>query len=286
MHLIKRRKIFYILSLLVILAGVVSLFVQGLNLGIDFKGGSILQYRLGDQALTEDVNKLVSSKDFVQSVSVQKSEGDFYIRTPELNQEQTEELTALLAEKYPEAQLLGAESVGATVGSELTRNAFLSLGLATLLMLVYISLRFEWTFGISAVIGVSHDVLVVLGLFSIFQWEIDSAFIAAILTVVGYSINDTIVIFDRIRERLRANRREGRAELVDISIMQTLNRSVNTVVTSLFPLVALFFLGGESIKIFVLVMLLGFIVGAYSSICVAGPVWYDINNARSSSSKG
>lgn len=286
MHLIKRRKIFYILSLLVILAGVVSLFVQGLNLGIDFKGGSILQYRLGDQALTEDVNKLVSSKDFVQSVSVQKSEGDFYIRTPELNQEQTEELTALLAEKYPEAQLLGAESVGATVGSELTRNAFLSLGLATLLMLVYISLRFEWTFGISAVIGVSHDVLVVLGLFSIFQWEIDSTFIAAILTVVGYSINDTIVIFDRIRERLRANRREGRAELVDISIMQTLNRSVNTVVTSLFPLVALFFLGGESIKIFVLVMLLGFIVGAYSSICVAGPVWYDINNARSSSSKG
>lgn len=286
MHLIKRRKIFYILSLLVILVGVVSLFVQGLNLGIDFKGGSILQYRLGDQALTEDVNKLVSSKDFVQSVSVQKSEGDFYIRTPELNQEQTEELTALLAEKYPEAQLLGAESVGATVGSELTRNAFLSLGLATLLMLVYISLRFEWTFGISAVIGVSHDVLVVLGLFSIFQWEIDSAFIAAILTVVGYSINDTIVIFDRIRERLRANRREGRAELVDISIMQTLNRSVNTVVTSLFPLVALFFLGGESIKIFVLVMLLGFIVGAYSSICVAGPVWYDINNARSSSSKG
>ena len=286
MHLIKRRKIFYILSLLVILASVVSLFVQGLNLGIDFKGGSILQYRLGDQALTEDVNKLVSSKDFVQSVSVQKSEGDFYIRTPELNQEQTEELTALLAEKYPEAQLLGAESVGATVGSELTRNAFLSLGLATLLMLVYISLRFEWTFGISAVIGVSHDVLVVLGLFSIFQWEIDSAFIAAILTVVGYSINDTIVIFDRIRERLRANRREGRAELVDISIMQTLNRSVNTVVTSLFPLVALFFLGGESIKIFVLVMLLGFIVGAYSSICVAGPVWYDINNARSSSSKG
>ena len=137
-----------------------------------------------------------------------------------------------------------------------------------------------------AEIGVSHDVLVVLGLFSIFQWEIDSAFIAAILTVVGYSINDTIVIFDRIRERLRANRREGRAELVDISIMQTLNRSVNTVVTSLFPLVALFFLGGESIKIFVLVMLLGFIVGAYSSICVAGPVWYDINNARSSSSKG
>jgi len=144
------------------------------------------------------------------------------------------------------------------------------------LMLVYISFRFEWTFGVAAVVALFHNVLIVLGIFSIFQWELDGAFIAAILTIVGYSINDTIVIFDRIRENLRLKTRDDLTTLLNKSIMQTMNRSVNTVLTVLFPLVTLYLFGGSTIKIFVLTMLIGFVVGAYSSIFIASPLYYDI----------
>ncbi|MCK9313534.1 MAG: protein translocase subunit SecF, partial [Methanocorpusculum sp.] len=147
-----------------------------------------------------------------------------------------------------------------------------------LAMLVYISLRFEWTFGVAAIVSEIHDVLFVLGLFSLFQWEINTPFIAALLTIVGYSINDTIVIFDRIRENLRMKRKEDYASLINRSIAQTLNRSINTVLTSLFALIALLVFGGGNIRYFILAMIIGFIIGAYSSIFVASPVWYDIKN--------
>jgi preprotein translocase subunit SecF len=213
---------------------------------------------------------------------IQQGETDFYIRTQELDQEQTAQVVDLLAAAYPEAELLAAESVGAAIGSELARNAFLSVLLAALLMLVYISIRFELSFGIAAVLGVLHNVLIVIGVFSFLQWEINAPFIAAILTVVGYSINDTIVIFDRIREQIKSNRRMNLEEAVDRSISATLNRSINTVMTSLFPLVALYVWGGESIENFVLVMIIGFVVGCYSSIFIASPLWYVL---KSSSSK-
>jgi preprotein translocase subunit SecF len=157
-----------------------------------------------------------------------------------------------LRNEYQEVEFMSAESVGATIGGELTRNALLALGIALVLMLLYITFRFELSFGIAAVIGIIHNVLVVLGAFSIFQWEISSAFIAAILTVIGYSINDTIVIFDRIRENMRNKRKEDYEELVNRSVRQTLNRSINTVLTSSFPLVALLIFGGATIKLFVL----------------------------------
>ena len=277
MQVIKRRKWFYILSLIVIIPGIISLMLQGLNLGIDFTGGSITHVKMPSEVTSADMRATISELG-LEKAEVQKSGDEFYLRTSQLTQEQTDELMQALRNEYQEVEFMSAESVGATIGGELTRNALLALGIALVLMLLYITFRFEFSFGIAAVIGLIHNVLVVLGAFSIFQWEISSAFIAAILTVIGYSINDTIVIFDRIRENMRNKRKEDYEELVNKSVGQTLNRSINTVLTSSFPLVALLVFGGATIKLFVLAMLIGFVAGAYSSICIASSTWFELKN--------
>lgn len=278
MQIIEKRKIFYIISLIIIIPGIISLFMQGLNLGIDFKGGSLLHYKIDAAVSAPDVRHALTELDMSKGIEVQKSGDEFYIRAPELNQQQTREVTQKLNDSFKNVELLGAESVGATIGKEITRNAFLSVLIACALILLYITVRFEFTFGVAAVLALLHDVMVVLGVFSIFQWEVNSAFIAAVLTVVGYSINDTIVIFDRIRENLRMKRREDRPTMINRSIMQTLNRSINTVLTTMLPLITLMLFGGASIKIFVLVMLIGFTCGTYSSIFIASPLWYEMKS--------
>jgi len=276
MQFIERRKWFYIFSLLIIIPGIISMFAQGFNLGIDFQGGSMLRYKMDAAIEAPAVTKTVQDLQLVNEVSVQKSADEFYIRTNELTQEQTGQITDALKAQYGNIILQSAESVGATIGGELIRNAFLAVLIALVLMLIYITFRFEWTFGLAAVLALFHDVLIVCGIFSLFQWEVNSAFIAAILTVIGYSINDTIVIFDRVRENLRMKKKDPLPALLDRSIMQTLNRSVNTVLTVLMPLIALLIFGGVTIKIFVLTLLIGFLFGMYSSICVASPMYYEI----------
>ena len=279
MQIIEKRKIFYIISLILIIPSLISLFAQGLNLGIDYQGGSIVSVRIEEKssvsaadvrAALEEVNQ--------QKAEVQKSGNDFYIRTNELDQQQTNELMTVLKDKFPSVEFLGAESVGATIGKELTRNALLSLLIAGLLMLVYITYRFEWAYGIVAVLAIFHNVIVVLGVFSLFQWEVSSSFIAAILTVIGYTINDTIIIFDRVRENVKMKRKDSFALLLNKSIMQTLNRSINTVLTTIMPLIALLLFGGVTIKFFMTAMLIGFVVGAYTSIFISGSLLYEIKN--------
>lgn len=277
MQIIQKRKIFYIISLILIIPSLISLMFQGLNLGIDFTGGSIMHVKMESSISASEVRTALSELE-LDTAEVQKSDNEFFIRTRELSQEESNKLMSTLKSKFDNVEFLSAESVGATIGSELTRNAILSLLVAAVLMLVYISLRFEWTFGVAAIIAILHNVLIVLGVFSLLQWEIKTAFIAAVLTVIGYSINDTIVIFDRVRENLRMNRREDRMDLLNRSIMQTLNRSINTVLTSAFALLALLLFGGITIKYFVTAMLIGFVVGAYSSIFIASPVWFEIKN--------
>jgi preprotein translocase subunit SecF len=276
MQFIERRKWFYIFSLLFIIPGIISMFVQGFNLGIDFKGGSVLRYKMDAAIEAPAITKTVQDLQIVNEVSVQESDGEFYIRTSELNQEQTQQITDALKAQYGNIVLQSAESVGATIGSELIRNAFLAVLIALILMLIYITFRFEWSFGLAAVLALFHDVVIVCGLFSLFQWEVNSAFIAAILTIIGYSINDTIVVFDRVRENLRMKKKDPLPTLLNKSIMQTLNRSVNTVLTVLMPLVALLLFGGSTLKIFVLALFIGFLFGMYSSICVASPIYYEI----------
>jgi preprotein translocase subunit SecF len=274
---IKRRKIFYIISLLIIIPGLVSLVINGLNLGIDFTGGSIVQVQMDSSVQSAQVRSALKEIG-MDRADVSKSGNQFLIRTTELDQEQTRQLLDALESKFKNVEFLSAESVGAAIGKELTNKAILAVIIAAFAMLIYITIRFEWTFGVAAIVSEIHDILFVLGLFSLFQWEINTSFIAAILTVVGYSINDTIVIFDRIRENLRMKRKEDYANLVNRSITQSLNRSINTVLTSLFALVALLVFGGGNVRYFILAMVIGFVVGCYSSIFVASPVWYDIKN--------
>lgn len=276
MRLIEKRNIFYIISLVLVAVSLVSLVTRGLNTGIDFKGGTVLQMSLGATATPANVREVLNGLG-MDKAEVQQSGEQYLIRTPELTQEQSGVLIEALKAGYPGAEYLGADTVGAVIGKELVKNAIWAVLLGCLAMLVYISFRFEWKFGIAAIAAEFHDVIIVLGLFSIFQWEINSAFIAGILTVVGYSINDTIVIFDRIRENLKSRRKEDFALLVNRSILQSLNRSINTVLTCVFALVALMVFGGVTIKYFVLAMLIGFLFGAYSSIFVASPIWYDLN---------
>ncbi len=271
-----KRKIAYCISGLLVIVSIIMFLVQGLNVGIDFKGGTVMQVRLSETGSTETVRDVLNEAGIGSGAEVQESEGDYYVRTEELSQEQMDAFSDALKARDENAEILSIESVGATIGSELTRNAVFSVLIAAVLMLIYISFRFELSYGVAAVIGILHNVIIVIGIFSICRFEVNSSFIAGILTVVGYSINDTIVIFDRIRENVKLRRGDALDLTVNKSVSQTLNRSINTVLTSLFPLIMLFIMGGSSLKYFVLVMILGFVIGCYSSIFIASQVWYDL----------
>ncbi len=277
-HFVKLRKIWYIVSLAVIVPGLISLMLQGLNLGIDFTGGSLVEVRFKEPTSIKQVRQVVTGQELGSAKGIQKSgETDFIIRTKELTEEQSASLISSLRQDAGDLDLLRNVRVGPVISGELVRDALLALVIAAGLILVYISIRFELKQGIAAIVAIIHDVLVVLGMFSLLQIEVNSAFVAAMLTIIGYSINDTIIIFDRVRENLRlAQRKEAIEELVNRSLWQTLVRSINTVLTVVFVLVALFLLGGSTIQNFVLAMLIGVISGAYSSIFVASPVWIEM----------
>ncbi|MBE3586676.1 MAG: protein translocase subunit SecF [Thermoanaerobacter sp.] len=276
MHFIRLRKIWYIISLLVIIPGLISLMVQGLNLGIEFTGGNLLEVRFENPVPVEKVRQVVSDQGLEFSRGIQKSgTSDYLIRTRHLTKEEQDKLMAALVSlgKYT---VLRNESIGPTIGRELTTGALLALLIASVLMIIYISIRFEFKQGIAAVIALIYNTLVVTGVFSLFQIEVDGAFVAALLTIIGYSINDTIVIFDRIRENmLHRKKGESLEDIVNASLWQTLTRSINTVLTVVFVLVALYFLGGSTIRNFILALLIGVVSGVYSSICNAASLWVD-----------
>ncbi|MHB8158324.1 MAG: protein translocase subunit SecF [Desulfocucumaceae bacterium] len=276
-HFINSRKIFYVLSILVILPGIISLAIQGLNLGIDFSSGSILEVRFDKIVPADQVRELVKGQGLEASHIQQSGDNDFIIRTSKLSQDQSKKLIDAFTSKIGATTLLRNEYVDPIISTELFWRALGALLVASVLMVVYITFRFEFRQGIAAIIALLHDTLLVIGIFSIFRIEVDSAFIAAILTIIGYSINDTIVIFDRIRENMHMKKKDQSLEdLVNLSIWQTLGRSINTVLTVMFVLLALYFLGGATVKTFVLAMLIGVGSGAYSSIFNASPIWVDL----------
>lgn len=277
-HFIKLRKIWYLFSLAVIIPGLISLAVQGLNRGIDFTGGSLVEVRFAEPTPISEVRGVVEAQDLASAKGVQKSGAtDFLIRTRELSEQESATLISNLEEKVGPLELLRNDRVGPVISRELMWNAIWALSIAAVLILIYISFRFEFKQGVAAIVAIIHDILVVLGLFSLLQLEVNSAFVAAMLTIIGYSINDTIIIFDRVRENLRSVlKKELVEDLVNMSLWQTLVRSLNTVLTVVFVLVALLVLGGSTIHNFVLAMLIGVISGAYSSIFVAGPVWVEL----------
>ncbi len=276
------RKLFFLLSALIIIPGIICMFVRGFNFGIDFTGGTIIDLKFSQPVTIAEVRTSLAKYGLDGSTiqlsgaqsDVTASE-DVMIRTTDLEEDQRKEVMATLKQDVGDYTVLREEKVGATIGGELITNALEALVISWALIILYVAYRFEWKFGVAAVLALIHDILIVLSVFSLTQRQIDSSFIAALLTIVGYSINDTIVIFDRIRENLRLHfRRNGDVNaLVNTSIYQTLTRSLYTVFTVLFTTFALYFFGGETTKDFAFALLVGFGVGCYSSIFIASPLW-------------
>lgn len=279
-HIINRRKLWFLISALIILPGLFSIITQGFNLGIDFTGGTLIDVKFARPVTVAEVRDALKTVNLENSTiqlaatAQEHSSSNVLIRTQVLSEEERRAALGVLQNKLGNFDVLRTEKVGAVVGEELTRQAILAVIAASIMMILYITYRFEFRFAVSGILALIHDVLVVLGLFSILQKEIDASFIAAILTIIGYSINDTIVIFDRIRENLKTHRKdEPFADMVDRSVWQTMARSIYTVLTVLFVTLALYLFGGETTKNFSLALLIGISIGAYSSIFTASPIW-------------
>lgn len=278
--IIGKRYWFFLLSALVIIPGIISMGVQGFNLGIDFTGGTLLDLKFQQPVTVAQVREVLKDYHLENSTiqlavgSETESSQNVFVRTPVLAEEVRKDVLTGMNNKLGAFDILRIEKVGAVIGSELTKNALIALIVSWILMIGYITYRFEFKFAVSGIAALLHDILFVLGVFSILQKEIDASFVAAILTIVGYSINDTIVIFDRIRENLKTHRKsESFQDLVNRSIWQTMTRSIYTVLTVLFATASLYFFGGETTKNFSLALLIGISSGAYSSIFNASPIW-------------
>lgn len=275
-----KRKIWYAISIIILAAGLISLMFRGLNLGIDFTGGNILQLEFSQTVAAEDLREVVSG--YVDATpTIQESDSNtFLIRTEDMSEETSQALLDEIEAKLSTFDILRNERIGPVIGKELITNAWIALALALLLMLLYITIRFRFNFAVSAIVPLMHDAFVMIGLFSILQFEVDSTFVAAILTILGYSINSTIVIFDRIRENRDLHPKQDFNSLVNDSINQTLGRSVNTSFAVLLLIVSLFVFGGDTTRAFSLALIIGVVSGAYSSVFIAGPILTDITRLR------
>lgn len=273
------------LSVLLVVGSIGSYGVRGLNYGIDFLGGTTIrtesaqtvdvgEYRaalsalnLGDVLISEVYDPSFGSDRNVAMVRIQSQDATAAV-TPEL----IAEVEAALKEVAPDIRFVSVESVGPKVSGELIRTAILAVAAALGAILIYVWFRFEWQFGVGAVLALLHDVLVTVGIFSVLQMKFDQTTIAALLTIVGYSINDTVVIFDRVRENARKYKKKPLRDLLNLSINETLSRTVMTSFTTLLALFALYFLGGDVIRGFVFAMIWGIVVGTYSSVFVASAI--------------
>ncbi|NIZ02320.1 protein translocase subunit SecF [Thalassospira lucentensis] len=273
---LKFRKIFYIVSLVMVLASVGMFFTKGLNFGIDFRGGILVEIKTDGPAdvgaLRDNLGSLglgdVSIQEFGEPddvlIQLQRQDGD--------EKAQMAALAAVTKALGDDVTIRRSELVGPKVGDELKEAGIYSVAISLLLIMVYIWFRFEWQFAVASVVALLHDVLITIGFFVITGVQFDLATLAAILTVAGYSINDTVVVFDRIREYLRKFRKMEITDLLDLSINSTLSRTTMTSFTTLLALIALFAFGGEAIRGFTMALIFGIVVGTYSSICVASPL--------------
>lgn len=277
-NLMGKKWWFFALSFLVIIPGFISLVLHGLRLSVDFTGGTLFEYRFEKELDKEEVKKEISQDGVEVSTIVSSGINTYTIRTKPLEQEKIFDTRRNLEQKFGKVEEVRVESVGPVIGAETTKNAFIAVILASVMIVLYLALAFRkvprptspWRFGFTAVAALIHDVLLIVGIFSILGYylgvEIDVLFITALLTVIGFSVHDTIVVFDRIRENLPKHLSKSFTEVADISVIQTLSRSLNTSLTVVFVLLALLLFGGESIKWFVVALLVGIISGTYSSI--------------------
>lgn len=273
-NIVNKRIIFFAISLVVIVAGLVCLCVNGLNTDIDFTGGTAIYVDLGAASDETTLRNAINAVEGVTVASVQTAEGNaVVIKTSPLTNELNIVVEEAIKSAYPNANILSTDNVSATVGKELWGNAAMSISIAAILMLIYITIRFELLSGISAVLALIHDMLVMIAIYAIFRFPVNSSFIAAVLTILGYSINATIVIFDRIRENSRLMKQAKFGDIVNTSIWQSMGRSINTSLTTLVTVVMVYILGVPSIKDFALPLIIGIVAGTYSSIFIAGQFW-------------
>lgn len=312
MNIIGKKYWYFLFSGLVIIPGVISLFLFGLRLSIDFTGGTLLELKVKSSTSAEataDKEKLKVEKEEIKRIvdeqgievgSIQVSgENTYLLRMKPIEQEQNEKIKKALGDKFGQIEELRFETVGPLIGSELTQKALWAIGIASAAIVLYISWAFRkvpkpassWRFGICAIVALLHDVLVVVGIFSLLSHflkvEIDSLFVTALLTIIGFSVHDTIVVFDRIRENLKKMVGISFAQIVNDSILQTLNRSLNTSLTVVFVLSALLLFGGQTLRWFIVALLVGIVSGTYSSIFNASPllvVWHEWSQRRAHSS--
>lgn len=283
MNYVAARKVSFAVSAALVLISILLLIFKGLNLGIDFRGGTLLERGLPLGTTAAQVQEALASLDgfdlgssYVQPVD-EAVEGQtvVLIRTrAAAGTSAVEAVDRALEEAFGEVTVRRTEVVGPVIGRELVRKAVYAVVLASLGILVYMSIRFELRFGIAAILALLQDVFIVLGVLALSGRELNTPFIAAMLTVVGYSINNTIVVFDRIRENLQLRRARSLDELVNASVGQTLMRQINTSLTTFFAAGALYFLGGSTIRDFTLPLVAGILAGTYSSIFLAGPLWF------------
>lgn len=273
---IVRHKVFFILSMILIVGSILLFSIRGLNYGIDFQGGILLEVKTEGPADIAAMRTTINGLG-LGDVSLQGfgAPNDVLIRLQKqgggekAQQEAVEKVKAALGTGV---EYRRTEVVGPQVSNELFLDGIYAVCLAMVAMLVYIWFRFEWQFGLAAVIALLHDVFCTIGIFSILQWEFNLSTVAAVLTIAGYSINDTVVVFDRIRENLRKYKTMGLAELLNLSINETLSRTIMTSLTTLVAISTLYLFGGEVIRGFSFAMIFGIVIGTYSSICVAAPL--------------
>ena len=266
-----------IISIILFILSIILVFFKGLNYGIDFKGGTLIELRTEKSIKASSIRDTLSSMN-LGDVNVKKfgKDGDYLIKVeqkesnnnkliPEIKKKLTDNLNA-------EIDFRRVENVGPKVSAELLESSIIAISLALAAMLFYIWIRFEWQFSVGSIIALFHDVVITLGIFSLLSLEINLSIIAAVLTIVGYSMNDTVVIYDRIRENLFKYTKISISDIANLSINETLARTIITSVTTLLALVSIYTLGGEILRGFSFAMILGVIIGTYSSIFVASPV--------------
>jgi preprotein translocase subunit SecF len=268
---VSKRKKFYQISAFIILIGIMSLLFQGLNYGIDFAGGTLIQIDFEQNVSITDIRDVLSEMNLASSTIQSLSNNEFVIRTDQTALQQREEILDTLKNRIGDFEVLKVEMVGPVIGESLKRLAFFAIIFAFIGIIIYITARFEFKYAITSIIALGHDVLIALSVLSVLQKEISIPIIAAILTIVGYSLNNTIVIFDRLRENIKIKSRSALEDTINLSINQSLTRTINTAITTLLPVLALYFFGG-TLSDFAFVLLVGITVGTYSSICIAGPL--------------
>ena len=283
---IKNRRIAYIISAVIILVGLISIIFQGFNYGIDFAGGTLIQINFNESVTTAEVRRVLDDFNLGKSTIQKLSGNEFVIRTERIDIEKRKEILSEFKENLGELEVLRVETVGPVIGENLKKLALYALLFAFAGIILYITVRFEFKFSIASILALLHDCMIVLGIFSLLGKEITIPIIAAVLTIVGYSLNNTIVILDRLRENIRFKAKETFENLINLSINQSLSRTINTALTTILPVLALYFFGGNILSDFALALFLGMIAGTYSSIFIASPLLLEWNKIFKVQQKG